>query len=73
MSYAAQNLLSAASCEPKARTLWQKLTAMSQLARQRRQLKALDAHLLRDIGVTRSEALAECKKLTWHAPDHWVR
>jgi uncharacterized protein YjiS (DUF1127 family) len=36
-------------------------------ARQRRSLRELDPHLLRDIGVTRSEALAESAKPWWRA------
>ncbi|MEO3997599.1 DUF1127 domain-containing protein [Mesorhizobium sp. CAU 1732] len=33
--------------------------------RQRRTLAELDEHLLRDIGVTRREAEAECRKPPW--------
>lgn len=36
-----------------------------QYARQRRQLKRLDARLLRDIGVTRYQAQAEWRKPFW--------
>jgi uncharacterized protein YjiS (DUF1127 family) len=36
-------------------------------ARQRRDLAALDEHLLKDIGVTPSEAALECAKPWWRA------
>lgn len=36
-------------------------------ARQRRQLAGLDARLLRDMGISRGEALAEASKPFWQA------
>ncbi len=41
------------------------------LARSRRALRHLDDHLLRDVGLTRSEALTEAAKSAWKAPAHW--
>jgi uncharacterized protein YjiS (DUF1127 family) len=41
------------------------------LARSRRSLSLLDDHLLRDIGLTREEALAEAERPAWDAPSHW--
>ena len=41
------------------------------LARQRKQLAALDEHLLEDIGVSRRQALAESAKAPWDAPAAW--
>lgn len=38
-----------------------------QRARQRRRLATLDAHLLRDVGLTRQDALAEAGKPFWAA------
>ena len=35
------------------------------LRRQRRTLAGLDEHLLRDIGLTREQALAEARRLPW--------
>ena len=41
------------------------------LARSRRGLARLDDHLLRDIGLTRTEALKEARRRDWDAPSHW--
>jgi len=41
------------------------------LARQRRDLAALDDKMLRDIGVTRSQAMQEATRPFWDAPRHW--
>lgn len=41
------------------------------LLRQRRALKALDAHTLEDIGVSRTDALREAKRPVWDAPESW--
>jgi uncharacterized protein YjiS (DUF1127 family) len=43
------------------------LLAWSERARQRRDLLRFDDHLLRDIGLTRAEALAEAEKPFWRA------
>ncbi len=45
--------------------------AIMALSRSRRGLARLDDHLLRDIGVTRAEAMAEADCATWNAPPHW--
>lgn len=45
-------------------------TAMT-LYRQRARLAALDDHLLRDVGLTRDEALAEATRPLWDVPSHW--
>jgi len=47
------------------------LAAMLGLARQRRDLSQLDAHMLRDIGVTPDEARAEARRPLWDVPRHW--
>lgn len=33
----------------------------------------LEDHILRDIGLTRHEALAGADRAEWDAPDHWRR
>ena len=43
------------------------------LRRQRRHLARLEPHLLADIGLSRTEALAEAHRPMWDAPDHWLR
>ncbi|RYE54608.1 MAG: DUF1127 domain-containing protein [Rhizobiaceae bacterium] len=45
--------------------------AASALSRSRHSLARLDDHLLRDIGLTRSEAAAEASRAPWDAPSHW--
>ncbi|PUB18648.1 DUF1127 domain-containing protein [Yoonia sediminilitoris] len=52
----------------KPRGLSQTLTSWIALARQRRALAMLDDHLLRDIGVTRADALQEARKPVWEHP-----
>lgn len=44
---------------------------MIALAHQRRQLRALDDHLLEDIGISRAQALEEGRQTIWNAPSHW--
>ena len=39
--------------------------------RQRQALARLDDSALRDIGVSREEALAEAARPVWDAPDNW--
>ena len=41
------------------------------LYRQRKQLAALDALQLADIGLTADQAVAEAKRPIWDAPAHW--
>ncbi|MDJ0859540.1 MAG: DUF1127 domain-containing protein [Dinoroseobacter sp.] len=47
------------------------LLHLDALRRQRSALKELDAHLLRDIGVTREEANAESHRSVWDVPATW--
>lgn len=46
--------------------------AFATLSRSRRSLARLDDHLLRDIGLTRTEAMAETSRAAWDAPSHWM-
>lgn len=43
------------------------------VARQRKALADLDDTLLKDIGVTRSEAELESMRPAWDVPKHWVK
>lgn len=43
------------------------------IARSRAHLKALDAHALRDVGISLDEARAEASRAFWDAPRHWCR
>jgi uncharacterized protein YjiS (DUF1127 family) len=51
--------------------LFGRLRRAAALTRQRRALAALDDALLRDIGLTRCEALGEAARPFWDAPRHW--
>ena len=44
---------------------------MVALRKQRRDLAALDAEALADIGLTRQDALTEASRPAWDAPNHW--
>jgi uncharacterized protein YjiS (DUF1127 family) len=48
-----------------------RITALIGLRRSRQRLGLLDDHLLADIGLTRTEALAEASLPPWDAPSHW--
>jgi len=41
--------------------------------RQRRQLKKLDNISLRDIGLTREEAIKEAARPIWDVPQNWLK
>ena len=41
------------------------------LHRQRARLASLDDHILRDIGLTREDAIAEARRRLWDVPTHW--
>lgn len=49
------------------------LSAALEAHRSRKALARLDPHLLRDIGLTREEALDEATRPIWDAPLHWRR
>lgn len=51
--------------------LFGRILAASDLARSRGSLSKLDDHLLRDIGLSREEALAEAGRPIWDPPRHW--
>ncbi len=56
---------------PPRLSLWAQITQAMGLVRQRRSLAELDAHMLRDIGITPEEAQAEAVKPLWDVPRHW--
>ncbi|WP_371054528.1 DUF1127 domain-containing protein [Rhodosalinus sp. K401] len=58
---------------PAPRIRLARLGDMFALARQRRALAKLDASRLRDIGLTRDEALAEACRPIWDVPTYWRR
>lgn len=41
--------------------------------RHRRQLGQMDRHLLRDIGLSETEARIEANRSFWDVPQHWLR
>jgi uncharacterized protein YjiS (DUF1127 family) len=47
------------------RALWRRFRRARELQRQRRALLELDQHQLKDIGLTREQALREASKLFW--------
>ena len=51
--------------------IWQHLGQMLALRRQRAQLRQLEVGQLRDIGITRQDALAEAARPFWDPPWHW--
>lgn len=40
---------------------------------QRNRLALLDEHALRDIGLTRHQAMTEAERPIWNAPAQWLR
>lgn len=51
--------------------LWIGVMARHSIWRQRQALKRMDDATLRDIGLTRRQALAEAKRPIWDAPETW--
>ncbi|MEQ8290571.1 MAG: hypothetical protein RIA08_00090 [Roseovarius sp.] len=43
------------------------------LGRQRRKLAKLDDAALRDMGLSRRDALEEARRPAWDVPHHWIR
>ncbi len=50
-----------------------RIAAWNALRHQRRTLCQMDDHMLRDIGLTRSDALREARRPAWDVPSHWLR
>jgi uncharacterized protein YjiS (DUF1127 family) len=61
-------------CTPRPVTklsLWSKIGNAIALKRQRRQLLGLEDHLLKDVGLTRDDAIAENAQNLWDVPQTW--
>lgn len=58
---------------PAGITLLRRITDAVALHRSRQHLRALDARLLEDIGVSRNQAQNEAERAIWDAPDHWTK
>ena len=71
MSLSIRNSALRAQTSPKAPSIFVRLATFTALARQRRALAKLDAHLLYDIGVTPKQAADESTKPVWNVPQHW--
>ena len=54
---------------PKAPTFGQ----LAELRRQRKALARLDDAALRDLGLTRREAITEARRKIWDVPSNWLR
>ena len=52
-------------------SFWSALTRAWAIRRNRQRLLQLDDAALKDIGITRSEALAEARRSFWDAPETW--
>lgn len=53
--------------------LLRRLSDLLAVNRSRARLAVLDDHMLRDIGLSRDEALREADRPFWDAPSHWKR
>ncbi len=53
------------AARPPGPAIWAAIRVMWQARRTRTQLSELDAHLLRDIGISPSEALREADRAPW--------
>jgi len=62
--------LSRPSRRPR-RPLLPRLLSLLALRRDRARLRDLPPHMLRDIGITREEAMAEAGRPLWDVPPHW--
>ncbi len=61
-----------AACPPsRRRPLLRRLLDLQAVWRQRRRLATLDDAALRDMGISRTDALHEASRKPWDAPAHW--
>ncbi|WP_375255037.1 DUF1127 domain-containing protein [Yoonia sp.] len=71
MAHSANKIIAHSSRQSRSVSLHARLMTFLALARQRRQLSALDQHLLNDIGVSRTQAENEAQKSGWDVPQRW--
>ena len=57
----------------KRQSLVHKFMAMIKLSRQHRTLSLLDESQLRDVGISKSQANQDSRRLAWDAPHHWYK
>ncbi len=57
----------------RAPSLLSRFWAAREIAKQRKTLADLDDAVLRDIGLTREDALRESQRSVWDVPHHWVK
>lgn len=62
-----------ATCARPSRSVFGRLRVAFALSKQRRELAALDDAILKDIGLTREQALKESERPVWDAPRNWIR
>lgn len=55
------------------KTLVSRVFLFLSILRERNQLKHLDAHLLKDIGITKAQAHQEADRPVWDAPHRWMQ
>lgn len=66
--------LTSQTCRPARRPSLRALLLKGlELRRQRLQLAELDDRALRDIGISREDALREAARSPWDAPAFWIR
>lgn len=56
---------------PRPTRLLSRLQALISIRQQRRILARLSDHELRDIGLTRAQAMEESRRAFWDASEHW--
>ena len=62
-----------AACARPSRSVFGRLRSLFALSKQRRALASLDDAILKDIGLTREQALKESQRPIWDAPRNWMR
>jgi uncharacterized protein YjiS (DUF1127 family) len=56
---------------PTSVSLWARVLIWHRILRERRALSKLEAHLLRDIGLSDNAAESEAERKFWDVPAHW--
>lgn len=54
-------------------SIWGVVKSIGSTARQRKALGQLDDAALRDVGLTRQQAVAEANRSIWDVPSNWRR